>query len=94
MLQVTIHDHHRVPRRQLQPCEDGRLLAEVSGELRALDFRVLLRRFPYQLQGGVPGTVAYEYEFVVNLVFLQQPGQHFGGVGDILFLIIGRQHNR
>ena len=93
MLQVAVHNHNRVPACHGQSSKNGRLFPEVPGEFGASDTGVLRRSLLYFPKGAVAGAVAYKHQFILYALLVQKLRQYLHSVGNVLLLVVCRQHN-
>ena len=90
MLQITVHNDHRIPRSQLQACKNSSFLSEIPGKLRSPYSRILGRFFLNAFKGSVLRTITDKYQLIIDPVLFQQFPQYFCGIGNILFFVICR----
>ena len=75
MLKVTVDNGAAVAPGLFQPCEHGRLLAEVPAEVYAHDMAVAFGGLLYHFPGGVLGAVVHKEQFIVYAGVLKDGGQ-------------------
>ena len=92
MLQVAVHKDAGISLSALKPCEDSALLAEVAAEIDSCYPVILFRHSGEFIPCCVGRAVIDEHKLEIYTIFFHYPRNYLGGMFDITFLVIARDH--